>query len=189
MALQNITPLHLAAKADGLEVCELLLSHGAGKHAQDQAVSPVFVARVVAEYVGCCSACLADAQQSRGVMASGSLQQVDCLGVMQGDTPLHAAAQHAGAAVVKLLLDNACNPVAENLLVSHVWLCCLHPGLKLLLAQLATSAACSPCFHAHCFTRILMQPTHSFCSSVAGLLSQAGQHDGVFLAGGMLMPS
>ena len=42
----------------------------------------------------------------------------DCLVIMQGDTPLHAAAQHAGAAVVKLLLDNACNPVAQNLLVS-----------------------------------------------------------------------
>lgn len=53
-------------------------------------------------------------------MANDSLQQVDWVGVVQGDTPLHAAAQHAGAAVVKLLLDNACNPVAENLLVSSI---------------------------------------------------------------------
>lgn len=75
--MQNITPLHLAAKADALEVCELLLSHGAGKHAQDQAVSPghsvCFVARVVAESLGCCSECLADAQQSRDITASDSV--------------------------------------------------------------------------------------------------------------------
>lgn len=53
LALQNITPLHLAAKADALEICQLLLSHGAGKHAQDQAVSCghsiCFAARIVAE--------------------------------------------------------------------------------------------------------------------------------------------
>ena len=53
-------------------------------------------------------------------MASDSLRQIDCLVVVQGDTALHAAAQHAGGAVVKLLLDNACSPVAENLLVSCV---------------------------------------------------------------------
>lgn len=81
------------------------------------------------------------AEISRQVTA---LQQIDCLGVMQGDTPLHAAAQHAGAAVVKLLLNNACNPVAENLLVSHDWLCCLHPGLKLLLTQLASKCSLHP---------------------------------------------
>ena len=45
--------------------------------------------------------------------------QMDCLGVVQGDMPLHAAAQHAGPAVIKLMLENGCNPVAENLLVSH----------------------------------------------------------------------
>lgn len=45
--------------------------------------------------------------------------QTDCLGVVQGDMPLHAAAQHAGPAVIKLMLENGCNPVAENLLVSH----------------------------------------------------------------------
>lgn len=39
IAVQNITPLHLAARADALEVCQLLLSYGAGKHARDQAVS------------------------------------------------------------------------------------------------------------------------------------------------------
>lgn len=38
---------------------------------------------------------------------------------MQGDTPLHAAAQNAGAGLVKLLLDEGCNPLVENLLVSH----------------------------------------------------------------------
>ena len=32
--LQNTTPLHLAAKADALEVCQLLISHHADKHAQ-----------------------------------------------------------------------------------------------------------------------------------------------------------
>ncbi len=36
--MQNITPLHLAAKADALEVTELLLSHKAQKHATDQVV-------------------------------------------------------------------------------------------------------------------------------------------------------
>ncbi len=39
---------------------------------------------------------------------------------LQGDTPLHAAAQHAGPLLLKMLLDNGCNPLAENLLVSHV---------------------------------------------------------------------
>jgi len=36
--MQNITPLHLAAKADALEVTELLLRHEAQRHATDQAV-------------------------------------------------------------------------------------------------------------------------------------------------------
>lgn len=36
--MQNVTPLHLAAKADALEVTELLLSHKAQKHATDQVV-------------------------------------------------------------------------------------------------------------------------------------------------------
>lgn len=36
--MQNITPLHLAAKADALEVTELLLRHEAHRHATDQAV-------------------------------------------------------------------------------------------------------------------------------------------------------
>ena len=36
---------------------------------------------------------------------------------MQGDTPLHAAAQHAGPPLLKMLLDSGCNPLAENLLV------------------------------------------------------------------------
>ena len=36
--MQNITPLHLAAKADALEVTELLLRHNAQREANDQAV-------------------------------------------------------------------------------------------------------------------------------------------------------
>ncbi len=36
--LQNITPLHLAAKADALEVTELLLRNNAQREANDQAV-------------------------------------------------------------------------------------------------------------------------------------------------------
>ncbi len=43
-----------------------------------------------------------------------------CLLLLQGDTPLHAAAQHAGPPLLKMLLDNGCNPLAENLLVSHI---------------------------------------------------------------------
>ncbi len=39
---------------------------------------------------------------------------------LQGDTPLHAAAQHAGPPLLKMLLDKGCNPLAENLLVSYV---------------------------------------------------------------------
>ena len=38
--------------------------------------------------------------------------------ILQGDTPLHMAAQQAGAEVVKLLLAHACCPVLENLMVS-----------------------------------------------------------------------
>ena len=38
---------------------------------------------------------------------------------LQGDTPSHAAAQHAGPPLLKMLLDKGCNPLAENLLVSH----------------------------------------------------------------------
>jgi len=37
----------------------------------------------------------------------------------QGDTPLHAAAQHAGADMIELLLAENCNPLVENLLVSY----------------------------------------------------------------------
>lgn len=37
--MQNITPLHLAVKADALEVTELLVRHDAQRHAADQAVS------------------------------------------------------------------------------------------------------------------------------------------------------
>ena len=36
--MQNITPLHLAAKADALDVTELLLRHNAQRGANDQAV-------------------------------------------------------------------------------------------------------------------------------------------------------
>ena len=36
--MQNSTPLHLAAKADALEVTELLLRHNAQREANDQAV-------------------------------------------------------------------------------------------------------------------------------------------------------
>ena len=43
-----------------------------------------------------------------------------CLLLVQGDTPLHAAAQHAGPPLLKMLLDKGCNPLAENLLVSYI---------------------------------------------------------------------
>lgn len=39
--------------------------------------------------------------------------------VVQGDTALHVAAQHASAGLVKLLLQHGCDPGKENLLVSY----------------------------------------------------------------------
>ena len=45
---------------------------------------------------------------------------------------MHAAAQHAGPPLLKMLLDKGCNPLAENLLVSYVALLKSFMGSELL---------------------------------------------------------
>ena len=114
----------------------------------------------------------------RPVVPSDVLQQVGCLSVLQGDTPLHAAAQHAGVALVKLLLGKGCNPVAENLLVSRVAPCCLHLGQDAVFTKLVSSAA-RTVTHARCSVRVIVHPTHTFCLP-ASALCQARLPDDCF---------
>ena len=77
--------------------------------------------------LSCTSAVIAQFQASRAVMpvavqgdtplhaaAQFKASRAGMPVALQGDTPLHAAAQHAGPLLLKMLLDNGCNPLART---------------------------------------------------------------------------